>query len=321
MSPKVKWGVLGYARIAKNNVIPAINRTDNSEFYALASSDQTKLEECRSQFNCSKLYDSYEGLLDDPQVQAVYISLPNSLHKEWAIKAMNKGKHVLCEKPLALTAAECEAMIAVAAKNRVLLMEAFMYRYTDRSAKVRQILASGEIGAIKYINSTFRFFLDRANNIRNKPELGGGSLYDVGCYPVNFVGMVTGRLPESYSVECILENGVDVIFSAVLRYSDGAIATINSGFNAFGEMRSEVIGTKGRLEIPDTFMGDAGYINVITAEGTRQAPVAESDRYGLEVADFAAAVLEERAPLLGLDESLRNMSLIEGLMELAHNKK
>ena len=320
MSRKVKWGVLGYARIARTSVIPAINQTENSEFYALASRDRAKLEECRSQFNCAKLYDSYEELLDDPQVQAVYIPLPNSLHQEWAIKAMNKGKHVLCEKPLALTAAECEAMIEAAAKNRVLLMEAFMYRYTDRTKKVQEILASGEIGAIKYINSTFRFFLDRPNTIKVQPELGGGSLYDVGCYPVNFVGMVTGKLPESYAVECTLENGVDVIFSAVLRYSDGVIATINSGFNAFREMRSEVIGTKGRLEIPETFMGDAGYINVVTAEGTRQVPVAESDRYALEVADFAAAVLEGRRPMLSLDESLRNMRLIEGLMEMVRRK-
>lgn len=320
MSQKVKWGVLGYARIARTSVIPAINQTENSEFYALASRDRAKLEECRSQFNCAKLYGSYEELLDDPQVQAVYIPLPNSLHQEWAIKAMNKGKHVLCEKPLALTAAECEAMIEAAAKNRVLLMEAFMYRYTDRTKKVQEILASGEIGAIKYINSTFRFFLDRPNTIKVQPELGGGSLYDVGCYPVNFVGMVTGKLPQSYAVECTLENGVDVIFSAVLRYSDGVIATINSGFNAFREMRSEVIGIKGRLEIPETFMGDAGYINVITAEGTRQVPVAESDRYALEVADFAAAVLEGRTPMLSLDESLRNARLIEGLMELVRRK-
>lgn len=321
MSRKVKWGVLGYARIAKNSVIPALNRAGNSEFYALASRDQAKLEECRSQFNPSKLYDSYQGLLDDPQVQAVYIPLPNSLHKEWAIKAMNQGKHVLCEKPLALTADECEAMMTAAAKNQVLLMEAFMYRYTDRTKKVQEILASGEIGAIKHLNSTFRFFLDRANTIKIQPELGGGSLYDVGCYPVNFVGMVTGKLPESYGVECILENGVDVLFSAVLRYSDGVIATINSGFNAFREMRSEIIGTKGRLEIPDTFMGDAGYINVITAEGGRQVPVSVSDRYALEVVDFAAAVLEGRKPKLSLDESLRNMRLIEGLMELVRKQE
>lgn len=321
MSRKVKWGVLGYARIAKNSVIPALNRAGNSEFYALASRDQAKLEECRSQFNPSKLYDSYQGLLDDPQVQAVYIPLPNSLHKEWAIKAMNQGKHVLCEKPLALTADECEAMMTAAAKNQVLLMEAFMYRYTDRTKKVQEILASGEIGAIKHLNSTFRFFLDRANTIKIQPELGGGSLYDVGCYPVNFVGMVTGKLPESYGVECILENGVDVLFSAVLRYSDGVIATINSGFNAFREIRSEIIGTKGRLEIPDTFMGDAGYINVITAEGGRQVPVSVSDRYALEVVDFAAAVLEGRKPKLSLDESLRNMRLIEGLMELVRKQE
>ncbi len=316
MNPKVKWGVLGFARIAKNSVIPAINRTDKSEFYALASRDRAKLAECKSQFNPTILYDNYEDLLDDPEVQAVYIPLPNSMHQEWAIKAMNKGKHVLCEKPLALTVDDCKEMMAAAASNRVLLMEAFMYRYTDRTKKVQELLASGEIGAIKYINSTFRFFLDRANTIKIQPELGGGSLYDVGCYPVNFIGMVLGSLPESYSAEFVLENGVDVIFSATLRYPGGVVATINSGFNAFREIRSEVIGTKGRLEIPDTFMGEAGIINVVTNEGTRQVPVADSDRYCLEVADFAAAVLNGGKPLLDLEESIRNMRLIEGLMGL-----
>lgn len=320
MSQKIKWGVLGFARIARTSLIPAIARTDNSEFYALASRDPAKLKECQSQFNCSKLYDSYERLLDDPEVQAVYIPLPNSMHKEWAIKAMNKGKHVLCEKPLALTEAEVKEMLEAAAKNRVLLMEAFMYRYTDRTKKAQEILASGEIGQIKYINSTFRFFLNRANTIKIQPELGGGSLYDVGCYPINFVGMVTDSLPESYSAEFTLENGVDVIFSAALRYSDGVVATINSGFNSFREMRSEVIGTKGRLEVPDTFMGEEGTINVITDAGIRQVPVAESDRYSLEVSDFAAAVLTGRKPMLNLDESLRNMRVIERLLELVHSK-
>lgn len=318
MSQKIKWGVLGFARIARTSVIPAIKRTDNSEFYAIASRDPAKLRECQSQFNCPKLYDSYQSLLDDPEVQAVYIPLPNALHKEWAIKAMNRGKHVLCEKPLALTEAEVKEMLKVAAQNQVLLMEAFMYRYTDRTKKVREILASGEIGAVKYINSTFRFFLDRANTIKIQPELGGGSLYDVGCYPVNFVGMVTDSLPESYSAEFTLENGVDVIFSAAFRYPGGIIATINSGFNAFQEMRSEVIGTKGRLEAPDTFLGDAGVIKVVTDAGTRQVPVAESDRYSLEVADFASAVLNGGKPLLSLDESLRNSRVIERLLELVH---
>lgn len=319
MAMKVKWGVLGYARIARNSVIPAICRVDNSEFYALASRDRAKLEECRTRFNCPKLYDSYERLLEDPEVQAVYIPLPNSLHKEWSIKAMNRGKHVLCEKPLALNEAECLEMIAAATANRVLLMEAFMYRYTDRIKKVQAILADGAIGAVKYINSTFRFYLDRANTIKLQPELGGGSLYDVGCYPVNFVGMVTGKTPESYSAEWVLENGVDVIFSAALRYSDGVIATINSGFNSFREMRSEVIGTEGRLEIPDTFMGEAGTIRLITDAGVNEIPVSQADRYALEVTDFAAAILSGRKPMLSLDESLRNIGVIERLHKLIHD--
>lgn len=313
MAQQVKWGILGYARIAKMSVIPAILKSDNSQFYALASGDPGKRKEAQELFACSITYSSYEELLDDPEVQAVYIPLPNSMHKEWAIKAMHKGKHVLCEKPIALNAAECRDMIDTARDNGVLLMEAFMYRYTDRVRRIKEVLDSGEIGRLRYIQSTFRFLLNRPNTIKERPELGGGSLYDVGCYPVNFLGMVTGQLPESYVSQCVVENGVDTIFSAVLKYPDGVISSINSGFNAFNQMNSEIVGTKGRIEIPDTFLGAEGSLTVVTEEGSRQIAVAESDRYTLEVADFADAVLEQRQPFLQLEESLRNMQVLDML--------
>jgi D-xylose 1-dehydrogenase (NADP+, D-xylono-1,5-lactone-forming) len=311
MVEKIKWGVLGYARIARNEVIPAIQRAVNSEFYAIASRDMEKLAECQSQFGCTKLYSSYEALLEDPEVRAVYIPLPNSLHKEWVIKAAQRGKHVLCEKPIGLNAGECLEMMTAANKNRVILMEAFMYRYIDRIQKVTAVLNSGELGAIKYINSSFRFFLNRSNTIKEKKELGGGSLYDVGCYPINFVGMVAGSTPVSVAGEVILANGVDTIFSGVIKYSNGIIATVNSGFNAFNRMYSEIIGTNGILEIPDTFAGNEGAITVITEAGSRQIPVRESDRYVLEVTDFADAILNQRKPLLCLEETMRNMRVID----------
>jgi predicted dehydrogenase len=310
----VKWGILGFARIAKLSVIPAIMKSANSELYALASTDADKRRECGELFQCPNLYSSYEELLDDPQLQAVYVPLPNSLHKEWAIQALRKGKHVLCEKPIALNAADCLEMMQAAEQNGVLLMEAFMYRYTDRIHKLKEILDSGEIGDVRYIHSTFRFLLDRPNTIKMRPELGGGSLYDVGSYPVNFLGMVMNELPESCAAECVVENGVDTMFSAVLKYRSGVIATIGSGFNAFGQMGSEIIGTKGRIEIPDTFLGTSGAITVVTSLGSRQIATAESDRYALEVADFADAILHKRRPLIGLDESYLNMQVIDMLL-------
>lgn len=316
MNKKVKWGVLGFAGIAKNEVIPAILKNDNSQFFAIASRDKEKAEECSRTFNCSKAYFSYEALVDDPEIDAVYIPLPNSMHKEWAIKAMLRGKHVLCEKPISLDSAECEQMIETSIKHNRILMEAFMYRYTDRISKVSSILSSNIVGEIKQINSTFRFFLDRPSDIRALPELGGGSLYDVGSYPINFISMIMKSQPVAYTAQCIKENDVDVLFSGILKYQNGVIATLNSGFNAFKEMHSEIIGTKGIIEIPDTFAGTKGVIRVITADSQKEIVVEESDRYYLEINNFANAVLNKECNLLSLEESLRNMRVIEQLLKL-----
>lgn len=316
MNSKVKWGVLGYARIAKLSGIPAILKASNSEFYAIASRDKEKLRQCQEEFGCEKTYLSYDELLDDPEVEAVYIPLPNSLHKEWTIKAAEKGKHVLCEKPIALNSKEALEMVAACKANNVNFMEGYMYRYTDRIKKVQEIINSDVIGDIKYINSTFRFFLDRENTIKMKPELGGGSIYDVGCYPLNFVGMITGKEPQSVSAEYVYQDGVDVMFSGVMKYDNDIIAVINSGFNAFDEMFSEIIGTKGRVEIPDTFLDNEGLITLVTKEGKKEVQVDKCERYVLEVEDFADAILNDRPPMLTTDESLRNMRIMDKFLEL-----
>lgn len=318
MTRIVRWGVLGYARIAKTSVIPAISGAANSQLYAIASGDLEKQKECQELFGPTKLYTDYEQLLNDPEVEVVYIPLPNSMHREWVIKAIKKGKHVLCEKPMALHAADAKEMIDTAKKNGVLLMEAFMYRYTDRIQTLNRILASGEIGNVRYIHSAFRFLLNRPNTIKMRPELGGGSLYDVGCYPVNFLGMVTNQIPESCVSQYVLENGVDMMFSAVLKYPNGVIATIDSGFNAFNQMNSEIVGEKGRIEILDTFLGTAGTIKVVTESQTYEVTVNESDRYALEVADFADAIISGRPPLLNLQESYQNMQVMDMLLDTLH---
>ena len=330
---KIRWGVLGYARIAREAVIPAILRSNNSVFHAIASRDGTKLEACRQKFNCPNTHASYEALLRDPEVDAVYIPLPNSLHREWTIKAAEHGKHVLCEKPIGLNAAECREMMAVCAKNGVTFMEAFMYRYTDCTRKVIEVLRRGALGEIKFIYSAFRFLLANPVSIKYQPALGGGSLYDVGCYPLNFVGMVvdelvriqssaTGKpvasapMPESVSVQCVKEGGVDVLFSALLKYPSGLIASINSGFNAQKQIESQIVGTKGVLQVPNTFLEEACNLT-ITVDGqvTQTIQVDNSDRYRLEVEDFADAILNKRPPFFSLNETLRNMELMDRLYE------
>ncbi len=327
---KIRWGVLGYARIAREAVIPAIQRSNNSVFQAIASRDSAKLDECRKTFSCPTAHTSYEALLRDPEVDAVYIPLPNALHREWTIKAAEHGKHVLCEKPIGLNAAECREMMAVCAKHNVVLMEAFMYRYTSRMRKVIEVLRSGVLGEIKYIYSAFRFPLLRENDVRSKPELGGGSLYDVGCYPLNFTGMVVDEIariqnkdtsggdvlpvPESVAVQAVLEGGVDVLFSGLLKYKSGLVASINSGFNAQKQIESQIFGTKGVLQVPTTFLDDEGPLTILV-DGRVEAtiPVEKSDRFKWEVEDFADAVLSQRAPFFSLNETLRNMELMDRL--------
>lgn len=292
-------------------VVPAILRCSEAQLGAVASRDPARLDEFHALFGDFTGHASYQALIDDPAIDAIYLPLPNSLHCAWAVRAMRAGKHVLCEKPLALDAREAEEMIRTSRECGVLLMEAFMYRYTGRMAKVEEILASGVLGAIRSVNSTFRFFLDRVNTIKEQPGLGGGALYDVGCYPLNLIGLVAQSEPEAIAVECTRRNGVDVNLSAVLRYADGLIATLHCGFDAFGRNYSEIVGTDGALLVPDTFLDDAGQITLQTKTEIRQIAVAQSDRYGEEIRDFSRAILENRAPRLSLDESLRNMRVLD----------
>lgn len=322
-NPKIRWGVLGWARIARNEGIPAIERSANGVFHALASRDAAKLAECKTKHNPPHLHASYDELVRDPEVDAIYNPLPNALHKEWTIKAAEQGKHVLCEKPIALNSAECREMIAACKANGVVFMEAFMYRYSSRITKVRELLRSGKLGEIKFIQSQFRFLLNRPGDVRRNAGLGGGSLYDVGSYPVNFVGMVMdeitksapgkGPRPESLSVQCVQENGVDELFSALLRYPGGVVAAIHSGFNAQLRVHSEILGTAGSLEIPVTFFGVAGSMTMTVGDKRRDIPVDESDRYRLQFEDFAGAIQKKRPPLISVEETLRNMELLDRL--------
>lgn len=311
---QVMWGVLGCARIARLQVIPAILRSGNTRLQAVASRDPAKLGEFRSIFGGFDAFESYEALIDNPEVDAVYIPLPNSMHCEWAIRAMRSGKHVLCEKPLALNSREASEMIEVARESGVLLMEAFMYRYTDRLRQICRILDSGVLGKILSVNSTFRFFLDRENTIKEKPELGGGAMYDIGCYPLNLIGLVAKAEPVSVSVECDKPRGVDINLSAVMRYESGLIASLHCGFNAFDRMHSEIVGTGGALLVPDTFLDVPGQITLQTRKGCELIDIAASDRYAEEIRDFSAAILEKRAPKLSLEESLGNMRILDRIV-------
>ena len=323
----IRWGVLGYARIARMSVIPAILRAANSGLHALASRDEANLAAARGQFQFSKGHVGYESLLRDPDVDAGYIPLPNTLHREWVIRAAEHGKHILCEKPLGINAAECRTMIAAAAQHGVRLMEGFMYRYTDRTAQVRAVLRSGVLGEIRFVNASFRYPMNNPDSIKLKPELGGGSLYDVGCYPVNLIGLIADEMagqpdsgaaqPESVAVECVRRGGVDLAFSAFLKYPSGLLATANSSFTSQKRIFAEIIGTQGMLEIPDTYFDNPGNLTLTVGEERREIPVAASDRFRLEIEDFADAILQRRDPQFSLAETLRNAEVLDRLFAAA----
>lgn len=324
---KIRWGILGYARIAREQVMPAIQRSDNSVLAALGSRDAAKLADGKRRFpELTTVHANYEAVIADPTVDAIYIPLPNALHREWTLRAIEAGKHVLCEKPMGLTAEETAEMIAAARRHGVKLMEAFMYRYTHRTQAMIEVVQSGVLGEIKYVASNFRFLLANPSSIKLRPELGGGALYDVGCYPVNVIGLIAdlaagvragGAVPDSVSGESVRAGGVDTAFSAALRYPSGLLASANCGFTTHGRIFSEIVGTTGVLEIPDTFLNDAGVLRLTAGAERREIPVPESDRYRAEIEDFAAAIQQNRDPLFPLEETQRNAVVIDRLIAAA----
>lgn len=317
MNSPIRFGVLGYAGIAKKHLIPAMQKAGNAIPYAIASRSKEKLKEALSLFGFQKTYSSYEELLRDPDVDAVYIPLPNGLHKEWTIKAARAGKHVLCEKPLALTEEDCLEMIEACRENKVMLMEAFMYRFTTKTKKLQELLHSGVIGDIKHIGATWRFVLEDNSNVRLNESLGGGSFRDVGCYPVNLIGMILNDEPLSVCAKKVSFQGVDMALSAVLKYKNDVLCTISSGFNSQSGILTEINGSKGSLILRDTFDGTDIPILLVQEGVTTEIPVEACSRYVLQIEAFSKALLEGLDSPLDLRESVRNNRLIARILAAA----
>jgi len=321
MSKQIKWGVLGYAGIAKKKLIPALMESEYAMTYAVASRSAQKLQEAKEQYGFQRFYEDYDALLKDPEVEAVYIPLPNALHKEWTLKALCSGKHVLCEKPMAQTPQDCQEMIECAKKNNVLLVEAFMYRFGKRMEIVSQLLKDGVLGEIRAIYSSHRFVLHDHKNVRVNASLGGGSIWDVGCYPVNLIGLIMGCEPVSIKTEKIDFQGVDASLSSVLRYENGTICTINCGFGAQGINLTEISGDKGVMVIRNTFSDmdepEPAPILLIRDGKTEEIPVPAFHTYTMEVDAFCKALLNGRMLEYDTQESVRTARVINRILESA----
>lgn len=322
----LRWGVLSTAAIGRR-VIPGIQAAPSCEVVAIASRDPARGRLFAAQLGIEKLHESYEALLADPAVDAVYIPLPNHLHAEWTIAAARAGKHVLCEKPLALRAADAERMIEACEASGVQLMEAFMYRHHPSWVAVRELAAAGRIGQLVAVQSWFSFFNDDPTNIRNIVDAGGGALYDIGCYCVNLSRMLFASEPLRVTSAIRRDplGGTDTLVSAILEFADGQ-ATFTVSTRAEDDQRVHVHGTHGRIsvEIPFNVPPDRATRIHLAAGG--EPPVAPNveilsfepaDPYTLEAEAFATAVLERRPVPVPPADAVANLRVIETIFEAA----
>ncbi len=322
---KIKWGILSTAGIAQKELIPAFQRAKNAEVVAIASeSGIDRAKEVADRFFINNAYGNYDNLLQDPDIDAVYIPLPNFLHKKWVMKAAEAGKHILCEKPAALDREEFIEMREACKHAGVLLMEAFMYYFHPQHERVKEILDSGEIGEVRYMQAGFTFLLPderRRESIKMSQEKGGGSIYDVGCYAIHAIRNILREEPASVKVESVIEEKYQIDTDAVgyLTFPSGVRATFDSSFNIAMRNEYRVFGTKGQIVLPRAFRpdqhGGEGQIIVETAAGTRIETI-NGDQYCMQIEHLSEAIIEEKNELYHqLENTDQNMLVIDACYE------
>jgi D-xylose 1-dehydrogenase (NADP+, D-xylono-1,5-lactone-forming) len=319
---KLRWGVLGTANIGRAAVNPAIQASTNGELVAVASRDPERAREFAEKASIPRWHGGYDALLEDGEVDALYIPLPNSLHREWSIRAAEAGKHVLCEKPLAVTAGQCREMAAAADANGVKLMEAFMYRFHPRTRAVVDMVRGGGLGEVRAIRSAFTFRLTRPDNIRLDAALGGGALMDVGCYCVNVTRTMAGAEPvEAQAWATWGPTGVDVELTGALRFETGLTAHFDCALTMERSEFYEVAGTDAWVRVPSAFLPGTADAPIEERRGRAEAiahVVPGVDEYRVMVEEFADSVLHDRAVAYPAEEAARNMLVIEALYGSAH---
>jgi len=318
----VRWGILSTANIGVRKVIPATQKAERCEVVAIASRDAERATRAAEKLAIPNAHGSYEALLADPDVDAVYIPLPNHEHAAWTIAAARAGKHVLCEKPLAMTVAEGEEMVRACAAEGVLLMEAFMYRLHPSWEAVRELVASGRIGRLRAIQSWFSYFNDDPANIRNVPEFGGGALYDIGCYCINLSRMLFEREPSGIEASVTRDaTGTDVLTSAILAF-DEHVATFTCSTRAEPDQRVHVYGTEGRISVGIPFNIPPDRLTEIVLTSGGDPPVHPSsetitfptaDPYTVQAERFAEAVLDGRPVPIPPEDAIGNLRVIEAV--------
>jgi predicted dehydrogenase len=319
---KVRWGILGVAKI-NDRLRPAFARAANADLRAIASRSRERAQHAAAAAGIPIAYGSYEALLDDPAIDAVYIPLPNTLHAEWTRRAADRGKHVLCEKPLAPTAAEAEAVGAYCRQRGVCLMDGFMWPHHPRTARLRQFLDSGGIGEVRRVAGTFTFRMEPLdpNNIRLRPELAGGSLLDVGCYPVYGIRWAFGAEPLRVQAAAVYQYGVDVEMNGLLWLADGRVGTFDSGFTLPGRGWLEITGTTGVVWVSDLWVPPprATFLVRRPDRSVEEVAVEGEEQMVHMIEHFGRAVLEGQPVRPPIEEAVRTLRVLDALARSARD--
>jgi predicted dehydrogenase len=322
MAQQLRWGILGTARINRM-LIPPLRVSKGNRLVAVASREQARAEEYAREWQIERAVSPYEALLADPEIDAVYIPLPNHLHAEWTIKAARAGKHVLCEKPLALSVDEVDAMTAACREAGVALAEAFMYRHHPQTLKVKELLDSGAIGALRFLRGSFSFPLVRPNDVRLRPEWGGGCLWDVGCYPLSFARFLVGREPVRVVGSQVLgATGIDETFAGQVEFPGDVLFQFDSGFRSQVRAEMELAGTGGTIRVRHPWRPEQDYPLLVTRDGnTEEIKVPGEDRFLLEIEDLEQVVRTGKPPRVSLADSRANVAALVALQRSAREAK
>ena len=316
------WGLLSTARINRALIKP-LRASKRNQLLAVASRTQSSADAYTREWNIPRAHGSYEALLADPEIHVIYNPLPNHLHAEWTIKAVEAGKHVLCEKPLTLSLDEVDEVQAAARKQGCVVAEAFMYRHHPQTLRVQELVKAGALGTLKLIRGSFTYVLSRSGDVRLDPAMGGGSIWDVGCYPISYARTIVGKEPlEVFGWQVNGPTGIDETFVGQMRFADEVHAQFDSSFAIPFQTFMEIVGSEATLKIPKPFKPETDEkIYLRRGDKTETIKIKGQELYIGEVEDMADAILLGRQPRVSLDDSRANVAAILALLKSARTGK
>ena len=316
MARPVKWGIISTADINRK-VIPGAHASDEIDLVAVASRDRQRADEYAKHWEIPRAFGTYEDLLADPEIEAVYISLPNTMHCDWSIRALEAGKHVLCEKPLSRHPDEVAAAFDTADRTGLLLSEAFMYRHSPQTKRLQQLVAEGAIGQLRLVRSVFSYSLYDHDNIRLRTDVEGGALMDVGCYNVSGSRLLAGEPERAFGEAWFGPSGTDWVFAGTLRFPDDVLAVFHCGTALPNHDELEVIGSEGSLFLDDPWHCNSPTIELRREGEVERIDVPHEDSYRLELENVSAAIRGEGDLLLGRADAMGQARTLEALHESA----